>query len=88
MRLVLDDVRVGLLSLMIEEHEGSGIYRPRIVLVSQAAPFAELRKGLVTLQRQKLDLTHQIHALRISHPLSWGSNYVTMCLADVSIPLS
>ena len=26
MRLVLDDVRVGLLSLM---HEGSGIYRPR-----------------------------------------------------------
>ena len=52
MRLVLDDVRVWLLSLMIEEHEGSGIYRPRprIVLVSQAAPFTELRKGLVTLQ--------------------------------------
>ena len=52
MRLVLDDVRVGLLSLMIEEHEGSEIYRPRprIVLVSQATPFAEPRKGLVMLQ--------------------------------------
>ena len=52
MRLVLDGVRVGLLSLMIEGHEESGIYRPRqrIVIVLKATPFAEPRKELVTLQ--------------------------------------
>ena len=41
---------IGLLSLMIEGHEGSDSELNRIVIVSQATLFAEPRKGLVMLQ--------------------------------------
>ena len=37
------------------------------------------------LPRQKLAVTNEIHALYKLHLLSWSSNYVTTCLADVSI---
>ena len=33
----------------------------------------------------KLPVTNEICALRRLHPLSWSSNYITMCSADVSI---
>ena len=52
------------------------------------------RKGLVTLQpsscrhSRKLAVTNEIHALCRLHPLSWSSNYATMCLANVSFLLS
>ena len=39
-------------------------------------------------QQQKLDVINQIRALHRSHLLSWGSKYITTCLADVSILLS
>ena len=35
--------------------------------------------------QQKLTVTNEICALHRLHPLSWSSNYVTMCLVDVSI---
>ena len=41
---------IGLLSLMIEGHEGSDSELNRIVIVSQATLFTEPRKGLVMLQ--------------------------------------
>ena len=37
---------------------------------------------------QKLAVTNEICGLRRLHPLSWSSNYVTTCLANVSILLS
>ena len=40
------------------------------------------------LPQQKPAVTNEIHRLCRLHPLSWSSNYVTMCLADVSILLS
>ena len=42
----------------------------------------------VVSQRQKLAVTNEISALRRLHPLSWSNNYLTTCIADVSILLS
>ena len=61
-------------------------------LASHTLRRAEERSGhAATIKlspRQKLDVTNQIRALRRSHLLSWSNNYVTTCLADVSILLS
>ena len=59
-------------------------------LVSQTIPFAERGRvwSTATIELspgQKLAMTNEIHSLYKLHLLSWSSNYVTTCLADVSI---
>ena len=64
---------------------------PKVSLVSHT--LRRERKGLVVLHPlsccyRRNNVTNQIRALHTSHSLSWSSNYVTTCLADVSILFS
>ena len=73
--------------------ENVTLHRCKVKVVLQAAPFAERgrvwsRRNYWVVATQKLAMTNQIHALCRSHPLSWGNNYITMCLVDVSMLLS
>ena len=92
---------IGLLSLMIEGHEGSDSVLNRIVIVSQATLFTEPRKGLVMLQPSNcrhgrnstspmrsalfIAIMDAIYEERRSHGLLSWGSNNAKCLVDVSI---
>ena len=59
-----------------------------IMLPSLASHTLRRKRGRIWSRCNHRVVTNEICALHRLHPLSWSSDYVTMCLADVSILLS